>query len=79
MNIMTDVWTTFGIDQGQAVRYAYRYDIDGDRVVERRIDSDGTASYAAAACPDGLEWAGAEGDSEARGLDFAPIPADPFR
>jgi hypothetical protein len=79
MSIMTDIWTVFGVDQGQAVRYAYRYDADGDRVVCRRIDADGAASYAAAACPADLEWVGYEGDHEARGLEYAPIPADPFR
>jgi len=79
MNIMTDIWTIFGVDAGQAVKQSYRYDEDGNRVIQRTIDADGTATYAAADCPDDCEWTGAEGDNEARGLDYVDIPAGPFR
>ena len=62
MNVMTDIWTVFGADQGQADEIAYRYDLAGDRIIRRFYDrSDMTVDYDAADCPADVEWAGAEG------------------
>jgi hypothetical protein len=62
MNIMTDIWTTFGRDQGQIRERSYRYDMEADAIVRRTRDrGDMTVAYDAAPCPDSIEWAGAEG------------------
>jgi hypothetical protein len=82
MNIMTDIWTTFGRDQGQMVERSYRYDMEADAIVKRTRDrSYMLVVYEAAPCPDHIEiaWSGAEGgapwdDGE---LDWRPCQ-NPF-
>ena len=62
MNAMTDRWTVFGCDQGQAVEVAYRYDDATDSILRRTTDrSDGRVDYDSAPCPDDMEWNGSEG------------------
>lgn len=80
MNIMTDIWVTFGVDGGQIVESAYRYDYDTDSVIRRWYDrSDMTTTYYRAACPVECEWNGSEGDHDCRDLDFVEIDGNPFR
>jgi len=71
MNAMTDLWTIFGRDQGQIVEYAYRYADGSDSIICRCHDrSDDTTEYSAAACPDDVDWTGAEGEAPWGHLDW---------
>ena len=81
MNIMTDVWSVFGRDQGQIVTRAYRYDADSERIIRRTVDGhDGQTEFAASECQDDVEWNGSEGTApwRAEDMDWQPIAADPF-
>ncbi len=79
MNLMTDMWSTFGADQGQIVEVSYRYHCDSERIICREHDrSDGRTTYAAAPCPDDVEWNGSEAVAPWYGtLDWEPCD-DPW-
>ena len=77
-NPLTDNWTVFGRDQGQAVTVAYRYDAEADRIIRRVTQGKAEAWYDSTPCPTDVEWCGAEADLPSK-IDSSWLPtSNPF-